>query len=165
MRTSDDGSPLVHRVTTDAQIMRESREGLDVLLKRSSAIQSRDARERAARLLEEESEAVRQRKIRQAQLLAERFEWRPVAAVAIFECQACKTCGHFHYVFRGFATRMERKADTIKRLASAECLDRGLPFERELMATQVPVCVDCLDKYVGQPGEPSHTYVPLRSGE
>lgn len=165
MRTSDDDEPLVHRVRTDRDEKREAQMGLDVLLAKARVIQDRDARERAAKQSEEELEAVRQRRIRQAQILAARFEWRPVASVILFEDQVCRNCGRVHSLFRGFATLMERQSDSIKRLTAAQCLDPGLPFQRREIPSTAPCCAECLERFIVPPSEPSYTYVPLRSGD
>lgn len=161
MRTDEDGLPLVHRVDKPSDPMIEARQGLDVLLAKGQAILSREARDRARRALEEESDAVRKRRIEQAIALAARFEWKPVAAVALFEQQECMNCGNKHTHFRGWAQRMEQKANpNIKRLVGAECLDRGLPLETEMLQGAAQVCITCLNHFVGTPAEASHTFVP-----
>lgn len=163
MRTDEHGAPLVHRVEQPSDPVKEARMGLDLLLKRAEALRSREAREKAAKAIEDESEAIRQRRIRQAALLAERFEWKPIASVGIFEVQTCCNCGRDHKVFRGWGTRMQRKADpNIRRFVAAPCLDKGLPFEIELLEASAPVCHVCLAEFVADPERPPYTFTPSR---
>jgi hypothetical protein len=162
MRTDDDGAPLVHRVAAPSNPEIEARLGLDQLLARSRALQSREARERAAKKIEEESDLIRERRMRMAQLSAERFEWKPIASVAIFEVQTCSHCGDKHSVFRGFGLRYERKANPeVKRFAAADCLDKGLPFEMEELVSSMPVCASCIHEQVAAGrSDPSYTFIP-----
>lgn len=166
MRLDSEGQPLVHRVQSEYEVMRDARIGLDALLKRAEVerenAHARTIREKAAQALEDDLESLRKRRLAQASAIAERFAWEPVASVAFFEAQTCQGCGKFHYQFRGFATKMKRKADAITRLVSASCLDQGLPFERVLMPASVPVCIECLEGYVQRTAVPSHEFTPNR---
>lgn len=162
MRTSDDGEPLVHRVRTQRESDLEAKQGLDVLLEKVRVNQSRDARERAARATADELEAIQQRRLRMAQIQAERFEWRPVGSVVLFERQVCENCLGMSHVFRGFSTLMERKADAIRRMVQAPCIDFGLPVTQEFLPATVPVCFACVDRMIfnGSLPEAQHEFIP-----
>lgn len=166
MRHAEDGGPLVHRVVKPVDPAIEARLGLDQLLAKSEALRSREAREKAAKALDEETDAIRARRIAQAAALAARFEWKPVASVAIFEVQTCSNCGKEHSVFRGWATRMERKADSnIKRLAAAPCLDRGLPLETDYLESSASVCIQCLQAYALNLEAPAYEFHPTKRAD
>lgn len=143
MDDDSERGPRTFRITPEDQHIREAQMGLDELLKRGKAIMSREARERAAKATQDQLDAVQARHLRASQLMAERFEWKPVAAVGIFEVQTCTHCHTQHQLFRGFGTRMMRKLDRTVRIAKAECLDRGLPYERHEIIGSAPVCSNC----------------------
>ena len=156
MRIDEDtGEPLVHRVAPPQDDLKEARMGLDLLLKQASALRDRDRVLAASRALTEESEAIRARRMRLAQIQAERFEWKPVAAVAMFERQTCKTCASEATVFRGFGTLMQQKASFIERIAAADCLDHGLPFQKKLFESKSQYCITCISEatkpFIGEP--------------
>jgi hypothetical protein len=145
MTDSDDEGPRVFRAPQSREeSLREAQLDLYELIKKGQAIQSREARERAARLTSDQLAAVQARHLRLSQLAAERFEWRPVAAVVMFEVQTCSHCCRQHKVFRGFGTRFMRRSDSTMRIAQAECLDRGLPLETHEILSQAPLCVECM---------------------
>lgn len=139
--------------------------GLDQLLARGNAILSREARERAAKHAEEELDSVRAKRMRMAQLQAERFEWKPIAAAVLFEVQTCANCGQKHTFFRGFGTILQRKADFLERWAAADCLDRGLPFQRRQIETAAPTCALCFMDFCTEPPPAPYEFHPDRKGE
>ena len=150
MYDEDNPPPVVHRVRTEADARKEAQMGLDLLLAQGQALLSREARERALKKLEDESEATRQRRMRLAQLQAERFEWKPVAAAVVFEEQICLYCGTIHSMFRGFGTIMQRKANFAERFLASEGLDRGLPFQKRTLSVRTPTCADCLEEFCAE---------------
>lgn len=162
MRTDEEGDPLVHRVQTDAEISREAHMGLDELLALGRAEQSREARERAAARTHDELEAVRQRRMRLAQAQADRFEWKPIAALAMFELQQCANCGTEHTVFRGFGTLLRRKSSSEERWSRAECLDKGLPFQQRIMPSRVPCCATCIELFASEGETLPYEFKPER---
>lgn len=156
MRLDEDtGEPLVHRVESPQNPQKEAQMGLDLLLKQAAALRDREKVRAAAKALQDESDAIRARRMRMAQIQADRFEWRPVAAVALFERQVCKNCGSEATMFRGFGTLLQQKASFIERVAAAECLDHGLPFQKKLLEGKTPYCARCIDDvtepFVGEP--------------
>jgi len=155
----DTGEPLTHRVEAPQNPQKEAQMGLDLLLKQAAALMDREKVKKAAAALQEESDAIRARRMRMAQIQADRFEWRPVAAVALFERQVCSNCGCEATLFRGFGTLLQQKASFIERVAAADCLDRGLPFQKKLMEGKSPYCSRCIDD-VAEPfvGEPAVFY-------
>lgn len=157
MHDPDTPGPVVHRVRTEAEYRREAQLGLDQLLAQGQAILSREARERALKKLEDESEVTRQRRMRLAQLQAERFEWKPIAACALFEVQTCLHCGVVNSLFRGFGTIMQRKANFAERYLRSEGLDRGLPFQKRQIVTTSQCCADCIEDFCSE-GTPSNVY-------
>jgi hypothetical protein len=162
MRTEEDGSPLVHRVVTDSDVRREAQLGLDDLLARGRAELSRDARERALKRLTDESDVVRERRMKAAQAAADRFKWNPIAAVVMFEQQTCQNCGVIHSLFRGFGTLYQQKASFVERWEKAECLDRGLPYQQRVLPSSVPCCVDCISEFVSDEVQPPYEFHPER---
>lgn len=164
MRTDDEGAPLSHLIPTPPDPLREARMEIDLLLKRGMIQQGREARERAAQKLQDDSEALLAAKLRKAQALAERFEWKPVAAVALYSEQTCSNCGSISRMHQGFGVLMKQKASDAVVIKMAACLDRGLPLEKHVLSDSVETCYDCLDDYVAQE-EPSHTFTPTKRPE
>lgn len=162
MRNDEDDEPRVHRVYTEADARREAQMGLDQLLARGKAIVSREAREKAARQTDTELEASRIRRMRLAQAQAERFEWRPIAAGALFEEQICRNCGSIHDLFRGYGVLYQRRANFVERWERADCLDRGLPFQKRKLIQPVPVCSNCIDTFAENVELPPYEFHPQR---
>lgn len=165
MRDDEDPGPVVHSIRSDALIQKEARMGLDQLLARGQAIISRDARARAAKATDDELEIVRQRRLQQAAALAERFQWRPVAALAMFEEQTCRNCGSIHSMFRGFGTLYRRRVDNTENWKAADCLDRGLPFELRKFGQNVDVCADCIVEFAAPDELKPHEFRSDRVGD
>lgn len=103
-------------------------------------------RQAASKALEAASDVIQRRHIEAANRLAERMAWKPVASVAFFEVQICSNCGEIHQVFRGFATKMERKHDAVERYVAAPCLDQGLPQEYHHTESPAPYCISCINE-------------------
>ena len=161
MRLDEDGEPLVHQLPKDEHI-REARLGLDELLAKGRALVSREKREKAMKTLEDELEATRQRRMKLAQAAAERFEWRPIASLAMFEEQTCANCSTKHTMFRGFGILYQRKAKFEERWQAAPCLDRGLPFQRRVIQSASAVCISCIEEWAAPPDFPPYEFHPER---
>lgn len=97
------------------------------------------------RLQEQEQEAGARAQAGMQRLLA-RFEWRPVAAVALLEQTYCTGCGSQHEKFLGFGTLMHRQADQTTRILMAHGRDQGLPLQRHYTSTKTEACVSCFTK-------------------
>lgn len=154
------GEPVRHLIEKPA----DPRLALDDLLKQAAALISREKVLAASRALNEESEAIRARRMRLAQAQAERFEWKPVASLAMFETQTCECCGSAATLFRGFGTLFQQKASFVQRIAAAPCLDHGLPFQKKILEAKAPFCSLCIEQHArAEPyqGTPS-TFVPDR---
>lgn len=162
MDGEDDNEPVVHRVRTDYDERKEAQMGLDQLLARGRAELSRDARERAAAKSEDELESVRQARLKKAQAIADRFAWKPVAAVALFETQTCLHCGKTHNIFRGFGTLYQQKSNFAERWEKADCLDRGLPYQQRGIASTAPTCVDCIQEFSADRRQAQYEFHPSR---
>lgn len=156
MRTDESGEPLAHRVKTEADIIREARTGIDALLKQVD--KARNVRERAANDVNLELDAIMRRRLQAAQVIADRFEWKPVASVALTEQQLCSHCGACHTLFRGFHTLFQRKADECERMVMADCLDRSLPFQLRELLSKAPCCADCMKSFIGEVNQVSHPH-------
>lgn len=165
MRTEDDGGPLVHRVVSDSEYRREAQMGLDELLAQGRLIRDREARERAAKKTEEELEVARQRRMRKAQEDADRFAYKPIAALAMFEEQTCRNCGSVHSMFRGYGTLYQRKSSFDEKWERADCLDRGLPFQMRTMPGATPVCSECIGTFSAPADLPPYEFVRETKGE
>lgn len=82
----------------------------------------------------------------QANLIAERFAWRPLRAVAVIEEQTCSHCGHTTQMFRSWGIEYQRRSDDTRKIEHAEVLDEGLPLQavRYILPTSTPACLECL---------------------
>jgi hypothetical protein len=80
----------------------------------------------------------------EANRIAQRYEWKPRAAVAMVEEQVCTACGSVQQTFRGFGVSMRRAADGTERIVGAHGLDQGLPTERYIIHSQAEACMECL---------------------
>ncbi len=141
------------RPDPDADLV-EARTDLFDLITKGQALLAKESREKAKKVTEEQSQALAARHMRQAQAMADRFEWKPRAAVALFAVQICEHCGTIHSQFAGFGTLFLRKYDATERIAKADCLDRGLPLVRRELMSKSPACIDCIDEVVHQPLPP-----------
>ncbi len=117
------------------------------LITKGKALLAADAKRKAAERTSEQMESIQKRHAAASQRMRERFQYEPVAAVTLFEVQTCRNCGLVHHLFRGFGTRMARKADNYKVIYKADCLDRGLPHEREDLVGSSECCIDCIADY------------------
>lgn len=145
MRTDDEGEPLVHKVQSDTEVMREAQTGVDALLRQ---VQDAKARTRA---INTDLDVILKRKLAVAVAVAERMEWRPIASVAMFETQRCSHCGNEQALFRGFGTKFNRRHDNVERMEKADCLDASLQFQRMILGTStVSVCILCVDEQAAE---------------
>jgi hypothetical protein len=94
--------------------------------------------------LESASNLLFARQARDANLLAEKMQWRPETAVAIIEEQTCRACGCVSQTFKGFGILMRRRVDKAERILTTHGLDEGLPIQRYYMPWVSEACIECL---------------------
>lgn len=174
MRTDENGLPLAHLLPDPLAGVKEAAEGLALLLRQGQIIEGREKRAKAAERLKEQGDAITAAKLAQAQLIADRMEWKPHEAVILFERQTCERCGCVNHVFQGFGVKMRQKASAVERIvihepgpgSNREAFDRGLPPKLHILVDTVAVCYDCVDEFIAEGSEITpYVFVPGKRPE
>lgn len=99
----------------------------------------------ASKKLKDSADSRATRALEQANRISQRFEWHPIASIALFETQHCTCCGSETHMFKGYMTLMRRKVDAIERYVPAPCPDSGLAYAKHFMPSSVNACMQCVD--------------------